>query len=156
MCTFPIHARYLTACRKANGRSLDELPFRAAFGVWGSWVCVLINVLSLIAQFYVALYPVGGPYLDANTFFQLYLAGPLLIFLYLVWKCYSWFARKSDRPLFIPVREIDIYTGMREEQALISGPNVPADQRRASIQQMQAEKPRGVKGHLMGIVRNII
>jgi amino acid transporter len=150
------HIRFRAAW-KAHGRSVDELPFRAAFGVWGSWMCVLINVLSLIAQFYVALYPVGGPYLNANTFFQLYLAGPLLIFLYLVWKIYSWFAVKADRPLFIRTRDIDIYTGMREEQALISGPNVPADQRRASIQELQASRQkRGVKGHVMGFVRNLI
>jgi len=141
----------------ANGHSLDELPFRAAFGVWGSWLCLLINVLSLIAQFYVALYPVGGPYLDANTFFQLYLAGPLLIFLYLCWKGYSWFYRPSDRPFFIRTKDLDIYTGMREEQRMVSGAGVPEEQRRASIMEMQEErKKRGVKDHVMAFVRNII
>ena len=52
---------------------MDELPYKAAFGIWGSYVCLLINVIALMAQFYVALYPVGGPYLDAKTFFELYL-----------------------------------------------------------------------------------
>jgi amino acid transporter len=137
---------------------LDELPFRAAFGVWGSWVCLLINILSLVAQFYVALYPVGGPNLDANTFFQLYLAGPLLIFLYLVWKIYSWFVRPEDRPLFIRTKDIDIYTGMREEQrSRISGTGVSDDQRRASILEMQDEKrKKGPKDYLMAGIRNII
>jgi len=136
---------------------VDELPFRAAFGVWGSWVCLLINVISLIAQFYVALYPIGGPNLDANTFFQLYLAGPLLIFLYLCWKVYSWFVRPADRPLFIRMKDIDIYTGMREEQRSISGPGVSDEQRRASIIEMQDEKKkRGPKDYIMAAIRNII
>lgn len=39
-----------------NGRSLDELPYVALFGVYGSWVGLILNVLCLIATFYVALY----------------------------------------------------------------------------------------------------
>ncbi|OAG35995.1 hypothetical protein AYO21_09788 [Fonsecaea monophora] len=149
------HIRFRAAW-KAQGHSLDELPFRAAFGVWGSWVCLFINVISLIAQFYVALYPIGGPYLDADTFFQLYLAGPLLIFLYLCWKVYSWFARPQDRPLFIRAKDIDIYTGMRDTQVDISGPNVPDEQRRASIMELQEEKKkRGVKDWVLAFLRNI-
>jgi len=141
-----------------NGHTLDELPYKAIFGVWGSWLCLLINVISLMAQFYVALYPVGGPNLNANTFFQLYLAGPLLIFLYLCWKIYSWFARPGDRPLFIRTRDIDLYTGMREGQrTMISGRDVPEEQRRASITEMQEEnKKRGPKDYIMGVIRNII
>jgi len=140
-----------------NGHSTAELPYRAAFGVWGSWLCLLINIIALMAQFYVALYPIGGPNLNANNFFQLYLAGPLLIFLYLVWKVYSWFVHPSHRPLFVRTRDIDIYTGMREEQSMISGPGVPEDRRRASIQELQAaNKPKGVIGRMKGIVGNVI
>jgi len=150
------HIRFRKAWA-ANGHSLDELPFRAAFGVWGSWVCLLINVIALMAQFYVALYPVGGGSLNANTFFQLYLAGPLFIFLYLCWKIYSWFVRPGDRPLFIRTKDIDIYTGMRDTQNMISGAGVPEEQRRASIMEMQDEKrKRGVKDHVMAVIRNII
>ncbi|KIW62139.1 hypothetical protein PV05_02183 [Exophiala xenobiotica] len=151
------HIRFRAAWA-ANGHSVDELPFRAAFGVWGSWLCLLINVVSLIAQFYVALYPIGGPYLDANTFFQLYLAGPLLIFLFLCWKIYSWTARPEDRKLFIRTKDIDIYTGMREEQReMISGAGVSSEQRRASIEKMREEnKRRGPKDYIMAVIRNII
>lgn len=136
---------------------MDELPFRAAFGVWGSYVCLLINIIALSAQFYVALYPIGGPNLDANTFFQLYLAGPLLIFLYLCWKVYSWFVRPADRPLFIRTKDIDIYTGMRDTQSMMSGVGVPEEQRRASIQEMQDEKrKRGPKDYIIAVIRNVI
>ena len=75
---------------------------------------MLITVLALLAQFYVALYPVGGGNLDPTTWFQAYLAGPLLVFLYLVWKVYSWFVRPADRPLFVRTRDIDILSGMRD------------------------------------------
>ena len=110
-----------------------------------------------MAQFYVALYPIGGPNLQANTFFQLYLAGPLFIFLYLCWNIYSWFMRPADRPLYIKLKDIDIYTGMRDTQTMISGVDVTPDQRRASIQEYQQENPKrkGVKGYAMGVVRSI-
>jgi amino acid transporter len=150
------HIRFRQAWA-ANGHSVDELPFKAAFGVWGSWVCLIINVLCLIAQFYVALYPVGGPNLDPKTFFELYLAGPFLIFLYLLWKVYSWFARPEDRPLYVKIKDIDIYTGMRENQLSISGADVPEEQRRASVAEMlEAEKKKGPKDYIMGVIRNVI
>ena len=110
-----------------------------------------------MAQFYVALYPVGGPNLNANTFFQLYLAGPLFIFLYLCWKVYSWFVRPADRPLFIRTKDIDIYTGMRDAQSLDNGVGISEEQRRASIQEMQDERRKtGPKDYIMAVVRSII
>ncbi|KAF2113918.1 amino acid permease/ SLC12A domain-containing protein [Lophiotrema nucula] len=150
------HIRFRSAW-KANGRSLDELPFKAAFGVWGSYLCLLINVLCLIAQFYVALYPVGGPNLVAKGFFEAYLAGPFLIGLYLIWKVYSWFVRPSDRPLYVKIKDIDIYTGMRERQRSISGRDVPEDQRRASIAELQdANKKKGPMDYVKRAVRSVI
>lgn len=136
---------------------MDELAYRAKFGVYGSYVCLLINVIALMGQFYVALYPIGGPNLNASNFFQLYLAGPLFIFLYLCWKIYSWFKRPADRPLYIKLKDIDIYTGMRDTQTMISGHDVPPETRRASIQEMQAElgQRKGLKGHAMSVVRSI-
>jgi amino acid transporter len=109
-----------------------------------------------MAQFYVALYPVGGPNLSALTFFQLYLAGPFLIFLYLIWKVYSWFVRPEDRPLWVKIKDIDIYTGMRETQRAISGAGIPEDQRRASVIAMQdGQKKKGPKEYVMAGVRSI-
>jgi len=123
------------------------LPFKAAFGIWGSWVCLIINVLCLIAQFYVALYPVGGPNLDPKTFFEAYLAGPFLIALYLIWKVYSWFVRPEDRPLYVRIKDIDIYTGMRDTRTIGS----------ADVSEEQVgEKKRGPKDYIMAGIRNII
>jgi yeast amino acid transporter len=103
-----------------------------------------------MAQFYVALYPVGGPNLDPQTFFKSYLAGPFLIALYVVWKVYSWFVRPADRPLYVKIKDIDIYTGMRDAE-------ISPEQRRASVAEMQdARKKRGPKDYIMAGVRSII
>lgn len=109
-----------------------------------------------MAQFYVALYPVGGPNLDPKTFFELYLAGPFLIALYAMWKIYSWFVRPSDRPLYVKIRDIDIYTGMRESQLDISAANVSEEVRLASVAQINdSKKKRSPAEFLMAGVRNI-
>ena len=137
---------------------MDELPYKAKFGIWGSWLCVLINAISIIAQFYVALYPIGGPNLDANNFFQLFLSGPLLIFLYLIWRIYSWIRFPAERRLFIRAKDIDIYTGMREGQMNeLSGQGIPEETRRASILQMKEEqRKKGPLGWAKAGVRNLI
>jgi amino acid transporter len=99
---------------------VDELPYKASAGIYGSYFVMLITVLALLAQFYVALYPVGGPNLVAETWFQSYLAGPLLVFLFLIWKVYSWFYRPADRALYIRTKDIDIYTGMRQIETIVT------------------------------------
>ena len=43
------HIRFRAAW-KYHGRTVDEIPFKAAFGVWGSWVGLILVFLVLIAQ----------------------------------------------------------------------------------------------------------
>ncbi|RAQ99030.1 high-affinity amino acid transporter [Stemphylium lycopersici] len=133
-----------------NGHSLEEIPYRAAFGVWGSWVCFAICVIALVAQFYVALYPVGGTPLQVEGFFETYMAAPFLVVLYLMWKVYSWFKFPSHRPLWIATKDIDIYTGMRQEgRELISGLGATDGQGSDEL------KNKGVKGKIMAIVHTV-
>jgi amino acid transporter len=116
-----------------------------------------MNFLCLAAQFYVALYPIGGPNLDPTTFFQDYLAGPFLIVLYVGWKVYSWFWRPEHRPLYVAIKDIDIYTGMREGQLeQISGEGLSAEQRRESIMGLQDEKQKkGAMGWAKAVVQSV-
>ena len=51
---------------KAQGRSLDQLPFQAQFGVAGSYVGFTIVVICLIATFYVSLF-VSSPCTHYHT-----------------------------------------------------------------------------------------
>lgn len=111
-----------------NGHTLQELPYKATWGVYGSYLGLTLNILCLIAQFYTALWPIGGSP-NAEAFFEAYLAAPLVLFFYLLWKIISWFKYPAHRPMWVAIKDIDIYTGMRE------------DQRNMSVQDIQDEKP---------------
>ena len=105
-----------------------------------------------MGQFYVALYPIGGPNLDVALFFQLYLAGPLLVFLYLIWKTYSWFFVPSHRRMWVKISDIDIYSGMRDGHRAMMDGVVDGHQNA----EMHDEKKVGIKQHLLGVVRSVI
>ncbi|KXL47271.1 hypothetical protein M433DRAFT_71069 [Acidomyces richmondensis BFW] len=93
---------------KAQGHTLDELPYRATFGVWGSAYGLFMNILCLMATFYSALYPADGGGPTAQAFFEQYLAAPLILFFYLVWKVWT-----RDWKLFVRASEMDVTSGMR-------------------------------------------
>jgi len=85
-----------------HGHTLDELPFKAIFGVWGSWLGLGLVVLVLVAQFYTAVAP-----LSAEGFFKSYLAFFVVLLFYVVgwvWKRSAW--KK--------LADIDVDSGRRE------------------------------------------
>jgi yeast amino acid transporter len=133
-----------------HGRSLDELPFRAAFGVWGSWVGFLLNVLCLIAQFYVAVWPVGASP-DAKAFFETYLTAPLILALYLFWKVYS---ATSKNPkinyrgwrLYVRTSETDVLSGIRDGCLIdpVEGRRIREERARRPLTAKIAEVPLGM------------
>lgn len=99
-----------------------------------------------MASFYVALFPIGGnPTGGAESFFNQYLALPLIVFLYLIWKVYSWFKIPAHRPMFVRAKDIDIYTGMRE------------DQRNLSVIEIEQERDakKSIGGRAMTVVRSL-
>ncbi|KAF6788165.1 amino-acid permease inda1 [Colletotrichum sojae] len=101
------HIRFRAAW-KAQGHTLDELPFRAIGGVVGSWIGLLLVFVSLIAQFFVAICPPGSnDFATAEDFFKSYLALPVVLFF---WACgYIW-----KRNGFLKLSQIDLDTGRRE------------------------------------------
>ncbi|KAM3161419.1 General amino acid permease AGP1 [Lachancea thermotolerans] len=86
-----------------QGRSLDELGYQSWTGVWGAYYAMIMILLILIGQFWVAISPVGSNKLDANNFFENYLAMPILIGLYLGYKL--WY---RDWRVIIPANEVDL------------------------------------------------
>lgn len=92
----------------AQGHSLEEIPFRAQYGVWGSYLGLGLSILAIIATFYTSLFPIGSS-ADAETFFQNYLAAPIIIALYLVWKVIS----KGKGGLWVKAEDMDLTTGLR-------------------------------------------
>ena len=90
-----------------HGHTLDEIPFKAIGGVYGSWVGIIIIVLVLIAQFYVAVWPIGGGVNNAEGFFKSYLAAPVVILFWFIgfgWKRKGW----------LRTSQIDVDSGRRE------------------------------------------
>ncbi|CAF1495501.1 unnamed protein product, partial [Didymodactylos carnosus] len=104
------HIRFRQAW-KYQGHTLDELPFRSGVGVIGSYIGLILNVLCLMAQLYIALWPVGqrksSP--SVKAFFQAYLAVPVVILIFLVYKLLYW---KSHSMLTLD--KIDLVSGRRQ------------------------------------------
>ncbi|QNG15643.1 uncharacterized protein GWK60_K05599 [Nakaseomyces glabratus] len=109
------HIRFRRAMT-VQGRSLGEIGFKAQLGVYGSYYATIMMVLALIAQFWVAIAPIGNNGdLDAEGFFENYLAMPILIAFYFGYKLW-----KRDWRLFIRAKDIDLdsYRQVFDEELL--------------------------------------
>ncbi|KGO77441.1 Amino acid/polyamine transporter I [Penicillium italicum] len=105
------HIRFRSAW-KHNGHTLKELAFAAPFGVIGSYIGLGLNILCLIAEFYVSVATKS-----ASSFFQNYLAAPLVILLFAIWIVYGMLNKdpRIDRGgWFIPIEKLDIHSFMRD------------------------------------------
>ncbi|RLV91733.1 General amino-acid permease GAP1 [Spathaspora sp. JA1] len=98
------HIRFRAAMNTQN-RSVSELPYVSQCGVWGSYYGAILNVLVLIAQFWIALFPLNGSP-NASDFFQSYLGLPVIILSWIGYKIW-----KRDGRMFIRSRDIDLDTG---------------------------------------------
>jgi amino acid transporter len=92
-----------------HGHTLDEIPFQAVFGVYGSWLGLILIFLVLVAQFYTAVSPVGGNSEDggAYDFFKAYLALPVVLVFWVAgyfWKREGW----------LRTSQIDVDSGRRD------------------------------------------
>lgn len=104
------HIRFRQAW-KDQGRTLDELAFRSQAGVFGSWCGLIFNCLVLMAQFWTGFAPVGYGSMTAaariTNFFQGYLAAPVIVVFYVVYKVVK-------RTSVVKIKDIDLQSGVRE------------------------------------------
>lgn len=104
------HIRFRAAW-KAQGRRLDELAFKSQTGVIGSYIGLIFNCLVLVAQFWIGAWPVGYEEMTVGeqvlSFFQAYLAAPVVILFYVVFKIWK-------KTSIHTAMTIDITTGTRE------------------------------------------
>ncbi|KAG6002926.1 Amino-acid permease inda1 [Claviceps lovelessii] len=92
-----------------QGHTLDEIPFQAVGGVYGSYLGLFLCVIVLMAQFYAAIVAPPGQsgMATAEDFFSAYLAAPVVLFFWALgylWKREGW----------IRTHQIDVDTGRRE------------------------------------------
>ncbi|KAJ2987121.1 hypothetical protein NUW58_g4679 [Xylaria curta] len=94
-----------------KGHKVSELAFRSQVGVVGSWLGLIINILVLIAQFWIGAWPVGfdtkSSLALAKSFFLVYLAAPVVILFFI--GHYFW-----HRTSFIRLADMDVDTGRRD------------------------------------------
>lgn len=111
------HIRFRRAW-KLQGHSLDELAFTSQPGLIGSYFGFVFNCLVLIAQFWIAMWPIGADP-DAEAFFSAYLAVPVVLICYIVYKVMyrTPFMRAKDMDLVTGRRELDISQLLAEERA---------------------------------------
>ncbi|KAJ5960730.1 uncharacterized protein N7479_007880 [Penicillium vulpinum] len=105
------HIRFRSAWAH-NGRTVKELTYAAPFGVIGSYIGLGLNVLCLIAEFYVSVADK-----DAETFFMNYLAGPLVILLFVCWLVYTKFNKDPNLDRggwFVSIDKMDIDSFIRD------------------------------------------
>lgn len=98
------HLRWRAAL-KHNNIPLSTLGFVSYTGEWGSYLSIIVNVLILIGQFWVALFPEGKA--DVNNFFQNYACVPFILVCFFGHKIYAGTWTKW----YIKTEDIDIFTG---------------------------------------------
>ncbi|KAF7999098.1 amino acid transporter [Metschnikowia aff. pulcherrima] len=103
-CLCLCHLRWRAALRY-NNVPLSSLGFVSYTGEIGSYYSIVINILILIGQFWVALFPHSDA--DVNNFFQNYLTVPFTLLCYLGHKTWT----RSWGKFYIKTEDIDIYTG---------------------------------------------
>lgn len=99
------HIRFRRALT-VQGRDTNELTYVAQFGVWGSVYGVGMNLLVIIGQFWVALFP--GSSADAKSFFEVFLSLCIFVVFYLAHKLW-----KRNWILFIRAMDMNIDAGRK-------------------------------------------
>jgi amino acid transporter len=116
------HIRFRQAFR-AQGHTLDELAFKSQATVYGSWVGFIFNLLILVAQFWTGFAPVGYGEMTAGerveNFFEAYLAAPIVILCYVIYKLVykTRFKRLSEIDVTSGKRELNLAALLAEERA---------------------------------------
>ncbi|EDK45753.1 conserved hypothetical protein [Lodderomyces elongisporus NRRL YB-4239] len=91
---------------RAQNRSIDYIPYKSSTGVLGAYYGLIMNIVVLALQFWLALYPVGVKKPLAKTFFETYLAAVIVLAFYIGHKIWT-----KNWILLIKTEDIDIDQG---------------------------------------------
>lgn len=104
------HIRFRRAWAHA-GRRVEELPFQSQVGVWGSYLGLLLNAVVIVAQFWVAAFPIGWTKMSsaeiAQNLFLKWMSAPIIVVFYVAHKLYY-------RTSYVPIKAMDVDTGRRD------------------------------------------
>ncbi|CAI5759917.1 unnamed protein product [Candida verbasci] len=90
---------------KYQNRSIDELPYKSTTGVIGAYYGLIMNIVVLALQFWLALYPIGKqPH--AKDFFKTYLGAVIVLIFYVVHKLWT-----RNWKLCLDYKNIDLDSG---------------------------------------------
>jgi yeast amino acid transporter len=103
------HIRFRAAMTH-QGQSIKYLPFKACFGVYGSYLGLLINVFCICAQVFLAFSPIHGS-LTSTSWVMDVVAVPVIFGFYAVWKLCT--SRKKGG--WIRLAEMDLVTGRKDD-----------------------------------------
>ncbi len=99
-----------------QGNLLSDFVYQSPIGHIGSWIGLISLMLILVAQFWVAISPVGG---SSNTageqvanFFEAYLAMPVVLLFYAFYK-----VRYKTR--WVRAKDVDLQTGRNDFESSI-------------------------------------
>jgi len=103
---------------KVQGYKIDDLPFTAIFGVYGSYIGLTMNILCVLALLFISISPVNNHFTWDN-FFTNMLAAPIILVLFLGWKFYKGTSvvRATEIDLITGRRDLDLAALKREEMA---------------------------------------
>ncbi|KAG7661577.1 uncharacterized protein J8A68_004946 [[Candida] subhashii] len=93
---------------RVKGRDTSELTFTSQPGLVGAYWGLILNVVVVCLQFWIAVFPLGGSP-SAEVFFNNFLTVPVIIVFYVGHKLWT-----RNWKLFIRAKDIDIDTGRRE------------------------------------------
>ena len=102
------HIRF-RAAMKYQGQSIKFLPFRACFGVYGSYLGLVLNFLCLASQIYLACSPVTGE-MSWSSWTMDVIAVPVIFAFYAIWKI----CKSKREGGWVRLAEMDLVTGRKD------------------------------------------
>ncbi|KAF8959041.1 amino acid permease/ SLC12A domain-containing protein [Flammula alnicola] len=100
MCILYSHIRFMKAL-KAHGMSRDDLPYKAPFQPWGSWLALISSIIITIFKGFDSFIP-----FSTANFVTNYIALPIFFFLWLGYKI-------TFKTKVIPSEKVDLVTGIQ-------------------------------------------
>ncbi|KAI9794127.1 MAG: glyceraldehyde-3-phosphate dehydrogenase 1 [Piccolia ochrophora] len=116
------HIRFRKAW-KEQGHSLNELAFRSATGVIGSWMALVTFIIILCLQLWLAIAPLGFHHMEARErvtiFFRSYFTVPMILLFFVTYKLVNRtsFVHTRDMNLSIGILKLSLEQILEEERA---------------------------------------